>query len=258
MTLRRLAAADSDPHDYLEGANRAFGAWGDEATFAWVFRGDAELLLVEDGGRIVAGAGITRRRLTTGQPIAIMTGAWTSAEARGRGAFTGMVEESCAIARERGAVFLGFVRAGNASRRVLEQMGAALHTTFYCRSTTIATPVGDLRTVDADAGLFASSFAYTPAEWRVQFLERPHAEIECVGVDGRAAVVERTLEFDRVHAVSDERLLPHLAARAHAGGRRLFWYSTTAPAIECEWTEGFLATLPPLACDWQLQNGDRM
>jgi GNAT superfamily N-acetyltransferase len=258
MTLRRLAAAAADPRDYLEGANRAFGAWGDEATFAWVFRGDADLLFVEDGGRIIAGAGITRRQLRTGQPLAIMTGAWTAPEARGRGTFTRMVEEICAIARDRGAVFLGFVRAENASRRVLGQMGAGLHTTFYCRSTATASPLGDLRNVDPNPDLFPSSFAYTPAEWRVQFLERPHAAIECIGMDGRAAVVERTAEFDRVHAVSDDTLLPLLAARAHTGGRRLFWYSTRPPAIECEWTEGFLCTLPPLACDWQLQNGDRM
>jgi hypothetical protein len=258
MKIRRVAAAGADPREYLEGANRAFGAWGDEATFAWVFRGDADLLYLEDGGRILAGAGITRRTLQTGQPLAIMTGAWTSAEARGRGAFTRMVEEICALGRKRGAVFLGFVRAENASRRVLEHMGAALHPTFYCRSTTMSTSAGTLGTVEPDAGLFASSFVYTPAEWRVQFLERPRAEIECIGVDGRAAVVERTAEFDRVHAVSDQRLLPSLIARAHACGRRLFWYSTRPPAIACEWTEGFLGTLPPLAYDWQLQNGDRM
>jgi GNAT superfamily N-acetyltransferase len=258
MKLRRVAAARADPSDYIEGANRAFGAWGDEATFAWVFRGDSDLLFVEEGGRIIAGAGITRRTLKTGQPLAIMTGAWTDPAARGRGAFTRMVEEICAIARERGDVFLGFVRAENASRRALERMGAALHPTFYCRSTTISTPVADLHAVDPDPVLFPSSFVYTPAEWRVQFLERPHARIECMGADGRAAIVESTAEYDRVHAVSDELLLPYFAARAHACGRRLSWYATRPPAIACEWSEGFLATLPPLAHDWQLQNGDRM
>src|SRR5258705_6726565 len=103
-------------------------------------------------------------------------------------------------------------------------MGAVFPPTFSCRSTTMSTYAGNLGTLEPDAGLLDSSFVYTPAEWRVQFLERPHAEIECIGVDGRAAVVERTSEFDRVHAVSDERLLPSLIARAHACGRRLFWY----------------------------------
>lgn len=258
MKLRRVTAAEAEPREYLEGANRAFGAWGDEAMFAWVFRDGADLLFVEEGGRVIAAAGITRRTLGTGQTLAIMTGAWTDPAARGRGAFTRMVEEICAIARERGDVFLGFVRAKNASRRVLERMGAALHPTFYCRSTTISTPVASLHAVDPDPDLFLSSFVYTPAEWRVQFLERPNARIECMGVDGRAAVVESTAEYDRVHAVSDEQLLQSFAARAHACGRRLFWYATRPPTIACEWSEGFLGTLPPLVHDWQLQNGDRM
>jgi hypothetical protein len=258
MRLRRVAAAEADPRDYLDGANRAFGAWGDEATFAWVFRGDADLLFVDDGDRILAGAGITRRTLTTGQPLAIMTGAWTSAEARGRGAFTRMVEEICAIAHERHAVFLAFVRVENASRRALERLGAGFHPAFYCRSTTAAAHGEDLRAVEPNPDRFTSSFAYAAAEWRAQFLERPHADIACLGVDDGAAIVERTTEFDRVHAVSDERLMAPLTARAHACGRRLFWYSTRPPAIPCEWTDGSLATLPPLAYDWQLQNGDRM
>lgn len=258
MKIRRVTAAGADPRDYLDGANRAFGAWGDEATFAWVFRGGADLLYFEDGGRILAGAGITRRALATGRRLAIMTGAWTSVEARGRGAFTRMAEEACAIAAGEGAVFLAFVRAENASRRVLERLGATLHPTFYCRSTRVSAPPVDLQTIDPDPCVYASSFVYSPAEWRAQFLERPRAEIECLGLNGRTAVVERTAEFDRVHAVSDEQFLPHLAARAHADGRRLFWYSTKPPAVACEWTDGFLATMPPLAYDWQLQNGDRM
>jgi hypothetical protein len=70
--------------------------------------------------------------------------------------------------------------------------------------------------------------------------------------------VETTEEFDRVHAVADERLLPSLAARAHASGRRLFWYTTRPPSMPCEWTSGFVATLPPARVDWYLQNGDRV
>jgi len=251
LRLLRIPAAEADPREYIAGANRAFGTWGDETTFAWVFRGDAELLLAEDEGRIVGGAGIIRRTLKTGEAFAIMTGAWTDAESRGRGVFTRMIEEIRSIASERGAAYLGFVRAENASRRVLERMGARLHPAWYCRSTTIAAPVAEWHAVDPDPAFFPTSFAYTPAEWRTQFLERPHARIDCIGAAGAAAIVETTDEYDRVHAVSDEQWLPSLAARAHARGRRLFWYATRPPSIPCEGTNGFVATLPPLHTDWQ-------
>ena len=254
MKLHRAPAAEADRAAYLAGANRSFGAWGDEATFAWVFRGDAEVLLVEEEGEIVAGAGIVRRTAKTGETFAIMSGAWTSAEARGRGLFTRMIEEIRAIAQESGAAFLGFVRAENASSRVLRQMGAALHPAWYCRSIVAANREVEWHAVDPDPAIFPSTFRYTPAEWRVQFLQRPHARIECIATEGGAAIVESAEEYDRVHAVSDERLLPLLAAR----GRRLFWYTTRPPAMPCEVTEGFVATLPPRTIEWQLQNGDRM
>jgi 3-deoxy-D-arabino-heptulosonate 7-phosphate (DAHP) synthase len=71
--------------------------------------------------------------------------------------------------------------------------------------------------------------------------------------------VERTADFDRVHAVSDDSALPVLAARAHEAGRRLFWFTLRKPSIACEWTDGFLTTFPPTdISDWELQNGDRM
>ena len=108
---------------------------------------------------------------------------------------------------------------------------------------------------DSEASPFPSSFEYSPDEWRAQFLERPGAPIEYIG----AAVVERTDDFDRVHAVSDPSALPQLAARAHASGRRLFWYTTSPPSLACEWTDGFIAAIPELPItDFVFQNGDRM
>lgn len=264
MRLRRALARDIDAREYLDGANAAFGQWGDVSTFTWAFRDGAEILFLDDGqGRTVAGSGITYRTLRDGQRAAIMTGSWTLAEARGRGAFSRMVEATTEIAAERSAVLLAFVRAENASARILEAAGAAMHPTFYCRSTgTVASPEEALDRIDPDPSMFRSSFAYTPDQWHAQFVARPNARIECVGRRGAwAAVVESTDEstdeFDRIHAVSDEGVLPLLAARAHASGRRLFWFAARRPAIDCEWTDGFLAHRPPVVSDWNLQNGDR-
>lgn len=260
MRLRRLAASAVHPQQYLEGANLCFGHWGDEATFRWVFRDDAEMLFIEDqAGRTIAASGITWRTLRSGLRAAIMTGSWTLPQARGLGAFSSMLEATRAAALERNAVVLAFVRMENASRRRLAAAGADLHPTYYCRSTRAAQTAPPLDTVDPDPALFPSDFLYTADEWRMQFLRRPNADLECVGHRGTwAAVIERASEFDRVHAISRTDALPLLAARAHARGRRLFWFATRPPAFECEWTDGFLASLPPLVTEWAIQNGDRM
>jgi GNAT superfamily N-acetyltransferase len=260
VRLRRLAGRDANPGEYLAGANAAFGSWGDEAMFKWVFRDGAELLLVDDGaGRTVGGTAILYRTLQRGGRAAIMGGSWTLPEARGCGVFSSMVETIRAIAAERGAVFIAFVRRENASSRRFEALGAAMHPTFYCRSTVASRYALELEPLDPDPEMFPSSFSYSADQWRAQFLERPSARVECVGRRGEwAAVVESSEDFDRVHAVSDLAALPLLAAHAHARGRRLFWFATRRPSMECEWTEGFLAQLPAAATEWELQNGDRM
>src|SRR5258708_7176852 len=167
-----------------------------------------------------------------------MTGSWTLPQARGGGAFSRMLQATCEIAAERHAVVLGFGRAENASARRFVAAGAAMPPAFYCRSTEAsASPAMEIEPLDPDPSLYPSSFVYTTEQWQTQFLARPNARIECLGrACIWAAVVERASEFDRVHAVSDENALPELAARAHAAGRRLFWYTTRRPAIECEWT----------------------
>jgi hypothetical protein len=260
MRIRRALACDIDPAGYLAGANLAFGHWGDAATFAWAFRGGEILFLDDDSGRPVAASGINYRTLLDGRQVAIITGAWTSPAARGTGAFAQLIEATHAAARERDAITISFGRMDNISRRRVEAAGAQVHPTFYCRSITPEPQPESLEPLDPGAFRFPTAFRYTPTEWRTQFLYRPHALIECIGRRGEwAAVVERTTDFDRVHAVSHDQALPALAARAHAAGRRLFWFTLTPPSLACEWTEGFLATFPPADVSaWEIQNGDRM
>jgi hypothetical protein len=260
MRIRRMHASEIDPADYLAGANLAFGHWGDEATFAWAFRGGELLFLDDDRGHPVCASGINYRTLLDGRQVAIITGAWTLPAARGAGAFTRLIEATHAAARERDAITISFGRMDNVSRRLVEACGARVHPTFYCQSITPEPPPTPLDPLDPGAFHFPTLFRYTPEEWRTQFLGRPHAHIECIGRRREwAAIVERTADFDRVHAVSHDRALPALAARAHAAGRRLFWFTLTPPSLACESTEGFLATFPPTDVSaWEIQNGDRM
>ncbi len=263
MTIRRVLSSNADPADYLTGANLAFGNWGDEQTFAWAFRGGEIVFLDDERGRPVAASGINYRTLVDGMPIAIISGAWTSLAARGTGAFARLIEATHLAARERHATTIAFGRMDNISRRRVEDAGAQITATFYCRSLPQGEPEEPPASLDhLEGGLytFPSSFCYTSEEWRRQFLERPRATIECVGRQGEwAAIVERAADFDRVHAVTHEAALPLLAARAHAEGRRLFWFALTPPSLPCEWTDGFLSTFPPAdVTAWSLQNGDRM
>ena len=263
MRLRRVLASDADPAAYLSGANRAFGNWGDELTFAWAFR-DGEILFLDDAsGQPVAASGINYRTLLDGRTIAIISGAWTSPAARGTGAFARLIEATHLAARERDAITIAFGRMDNISRRRVADAGAQIRATFYCRSLpqiAPGEPPASLDHLDPSLYAFPSSFRYTSEEWRRQFLERPNATIECVGQLGEwAAIVEKAADVDRVHAVTHEPALPLLAARAHAEGRLLFWFALKQPSLPCEWTDGFLSTFPPAdVTAWSLQNGDRM
>lgn len=265
VNIRRVRASDVDPQEYLRGANESFGNWGDEAMYRWAFRDDAELLFVDDGGVTIAASAILYRTLIDGSRAAIIAGSWTLPAARGRGAFAQILETTFAIAQERNALLLGFGRRENASARRFDAAGAGMHRSFYCRSTGGGSGES-ITAVEPDFASFRSSFRYTIDEWQTQFLFRPHAQIECIGVEGEwSAIVERTHDFDRVHAITDAMKLPLLAARAHAANRRLFCYVTRAADAEFlathgfEWTEGFVSTLPasPIT-DWDFQNGDRM
>lgn len=271
MNLRRVRAADADPRQYIDGANAAFGHWGDETFFAWAFRGDAEILFLDDdSGRPLAASGITYRTIRRAngalQRAAIMTGSWTHAEARRRGAFAQMIEATSEIAREQHALVLGFGVMESTTHRRIEASGANLHSAFYCRSPLPAPrSPHDLDVLDPDPLLFmrttGSTFVYTHDEWRAQFIERPNAEIECIGRRGEwAAIVEHSEVFDRVHAITDINRLPLLAR-----DRRLFCYTTLAAEAHSlaaqgfELIAGFVSVHPPDEInDLNFQNGDRM
>ncbi|HXH38255.1 MAG TPA: hypothetical protein VNN08_06480, partial [Thermoanaerobaculia bacterium] len=175
MRVRRVRAGDTDPAEYLAGANLAFGHWGDEATFAWAFRGGEILFLDDESGHAVSASGINYRTLLDGRPVAIISGAWTSPAARGTGAFARLIEATHAAARERHAITIAFGRMDNVSRRRVEEAGAQVHATFYCRSLAPDAPSAPHESIDVlDPGAFdfPTAFRYMPAEWRTQFLDR--------------------------------------------------------------------------------------
>jgi hypothetical protein len=240
MECRPLVAGSEAERQYLESLNVCFPGWGGREMFDWCFSRESAgsrpdlMMLHDDAGRPLAGTANTYRRvgLPNGQTmvVGIMTGSWTLPEARGRGAFTRLIEESRELAAARQAgLLLAFCTRTNGSAGRLQAAGSALIPSWYCRSsperrTAAAVANGgarayvESRTGDASAAgsdgsgdgmdTYRSDYRdiadavrliYTADEWRDQFERRPNAVMRVLGESRRwSALVDRTPAFDRV------------------------------------------------------------
>ncbi len=248
-----------DRAEYLAALNRCFPGWGGDAMFDWCYlRGVADLLVVRDHGRLLAGSGVVYRNVRTGgetRRAGIICGAWTDAEARGRGIFSDIMETARGLTRQRdAAVLLAFVRADNPSARALRALGWTMVPARYLRVGAGSQPAhgaAESRTLHIGdfAARSATHFVYTDDEWRAQFIDRPKPS-SCIGGDGWRAIVEGNRLLDL--AGNRERALEHLGD--------VFAYSTTSeewPGFEA--TPGFIAvTGSRVPTEWDVRNGDRM
>jgi Acetyltransferase (GNAT) domain len=242
MRITRHTAEDVEEDLYLAGLNRCFPNWGGREMFDWCFRRrgagfQPDLLVARDQGAIVGGSGISYRalRVASGEAlrVGVFTGSWTVPEARGRGVFSRIIEETQLVAGERGAgLVVGFVTAANASRRGLEAAGATMRPSFYCRSG----PMPDMTRLPSrpEGG---ARFVYTDDEWREQFLERP-GRVEVIRGPGWSAAVEAAEGVDRIQAIqaADE---DDAWRRVVARGRSLFCFTTIPERAEALATCGF-------------------
>jgi GNAT superfamily N-acetyltransferase len=241
-----------DAARYLAALNRCFPNWGDERTFEWAFRG-ADFIVHDDE----AGSAVTYRNVSNGTRAAIMTGSWTLPEARGRGHFSRMIDESLDIARSRdAAMLLAFVTATNPSRRRLESAGATLVPTFYCRGA-LRHPERSRGTRGSGGGapLAPARFIYSEDEWHTQFLARPRPTQQRIG-ETWSAVIEPAEDHVRVHHVAGD-----FGAAIEELGNVFFFTTFPERAKAFAVTDGFLCVLPirgDAIVDWDLQNGDRM
>lgn len=258
VVQHRAPASDA----YQAGLESAFPDWPGRAGSRWYFERAlsdlpaANLLTLEEDGRAIAGVALSYRRLglANGASIAaaILTGAWTESRARGRGAFSRLVEAAEALAPDRGAaVLLAFATRSNGSCRALLRRGhAALPTRYWLakaeairepmasRSARVptrpgqdvrSTVLGGLDDMFGSAG-GATHFHYDDAtEWTEQFLARPHPTELVEAAPGLYAAIELSPHADRVLAFlgdPDRRELglTRLRERAQASGRDLFWF----------------------------------
>jgi GNAT superfamily N-acetyltransferase len=240
---------------YLGALNRCFPGWGGDAMFDWCYlRGVADLLVVRDNGRMLAGSGVVYRNVRAANEtmrVGIICGAWTDSDARRRGLFRDVMEAARALVRRRDAtMLLGFVKADNASARGLRDLGWTMIPARYLHrvgaGSQPALGAAKSRTLH---GTEHARFVYTDDEWRAQFIDRPRPAQQIVG-DGWRAIVEGNrlldIEGDR------DRALEHLG--------EVFTYSTTSeewPGFES--TPGFLGVAgDDVPTAWDVRNGDRM
>jgi hypothetical protein len=287
---------------YLEGLNASFGRWGGMERYRWAFERAAggpaaDLMMLREGGELLAGSAVTYRRARVPgageRLVGIMTGSWTLPPARGRGCFTRVIEESLTLCRDRGAaLLLAFVTEDNASRRRLEAAGSVMIPTEYwiAEQWTVPADPGDAVTLEVaspDAGELRGLHEVLPGEgiritypdaaaYAGQFLERPESVEVLTGPHG-TAIMERAAGADRILALYGEdgaraRLLRALAARTWRDGQTLVGFTTGGAPAEAYRAlglvprAGYLTALPADALlddAWSrsgasLENGDRM
>jgi Acetyltransferase (GNAT) domain len=252
---------------YINCLNTCFRDWGNAETFDWCFcRCVADrmpdLIVLRDGGNLVAGSGVTYRRLQLKSgtlDIACMTGSWTLPEARNRGCFDQIIEASRAIARDRGCpLLLAYVTATNSSCRSLISAGSYLLPSTYITSSALpyinrkAGTVEDVPYHDAlqNRGIPENHvhYRYESNEWAGQFIHRPR-RTRTLRVNGNAtAVVETSGEYDRVLQLSAADSASYVAAmltlRAASAeyGRTLFAFTVAPPLIDLMEAAGFNVT----------------
>jgi GNAT superfamily N-acetyltransferase len=149
LTCERNPAAFAET--YLKNLNTAFGSWGNTELYEWVFQRECgsfapeQLILRDESNEVLAGSGVSYRRLIlpngNAMDVGIMTGSWTLPAARGRGCFTRIIEESRLLCADRGCgLLLAFVTQDNPSRRALERAGSALFPSRYVFGTVEDSP----------------------------------------------------------------------------------------------------------------------
>ena len=285
-----LAGEDAAPA-YLEGLNTCFPGWGGQEMFDWCFRRTvggpaADLLGVEERGRLVAGSAIVyrraiRRNTAPPQLIAIMSGSWTLPEARGQGLFKAMIQASRGRAAERGcAILIAFAHDANPSARALAGQGAVVAPAAYlAHPGSLVRNVVEPAQAQAIESLFAgrafpagiSRISYQGDEWSSQLLHRPRP-VETVRLStGEVAICERGAGAVRILDVSrtDPQSFAAAAAEMTGLGAPLVAYTTEEEALPSLAAAGFtsraggvyiLETGEGSASPerWWFANGDRM
>jgi hypothetical protein len=266
---------------YIDCINRCFEDWGGVEYYNWCFNRQVgtykpDIMILKNNGDILAGSGVSYRKVLTANNsliiVGIMTGSWTLPIARGQGCFTRIIEESRLLTSEKGGIFLlAFVTEDNASFRRLKNAGSSLYPTNYLFSTEkTPIPKSDYSTstvtdIDNIIKLIlkrlkkdqrgTTHFVYDRELWKSQFVKRPGL-LEFLTInDTNYALIEKKGINDRLLFLSlekqeffDECIKALLQHTLHEK-RKLFLFSTsdfwkdTCIKMDLGFSQGFLTTL---------------
>ena len=273
-----------DAEKTLPYLNACFPGWGDERSFRWVYQRAMQnqpapdYLVLKEGEAVIAGSGVNYREvlLRNGRAVTagIMTGSWTLPEARGKGCFNRMIQESVRLTEQRGgALLLAFVTQENPSCRQLWKAGAAQISTSYWnappRASTVSPryPFREVACIPeelfnrwSNAKEGSARFGYTSfADWQSQFVNRP-AKILLLQHGHDFAVLEDHQDTFRLRAYLGEDgevdidFLGHLRDYSSQRGKKLFHFCTDPETAENLQDTSFIKKpgyITVLVADWK-------
>ena len=129
---------------FIDNTNIAYKSELDIKDYNWRFHRkiggfDSDIIIIEKDGEVIAGSGITYRKISINRSIidiAIMTSSWTLPAARKTGCFTKIIDMSRKICIGKNVPFLtAFVTEDNASYRRLKNKGSHQFASYYLFSS---------------------------------------------------------------------------------------------------------------------------
>ena len=250
MAVELLINPQSLEGRYIESLNLCFGNWGNEHTYKWAFKGKGfeptDIMVLTETGEWIAGSAVSYRTLALNAKeikIGLMTGSWTLPEARGKGCFTKIIDESLTLAKLRGALCIGaFVIETNASYRCLKNVGFIEIPSYYMSYTRRGGIAGGEPaavkalndTPEMRAKIFAASrnkaeghILYTFEQWQHQFLDRPNGT-KLFAVENSYVIIEELEDTNRILAVygHEEQAAKALLTEAVKAGKALQCFTT--------------------------------
>jgi GNAT superfamily N-acetyltransferase len=284
---------------YVEFLNRCFPDEWDAGTYHWYLRRTfngraADLAVVLDGARIVAGLGLCPRQLVDAGgrvlDVCVLSAGATLPSERGRGHYARLLQYALELGRRHGcAALLGFTTRQNVSGAGLASLGALRIPAWYLLSkdsrprSAVSRPVREIEPerIFAQTGRTGSAcFAYAqPSDWNTQFIRRPRKVQGLHVAHDVQALVEPVGDTDRLQYLRCPRhktiaAIAAISTASSARARRFFAYTAdpllaqSAGRLGLNLRPGLFHILPvdparaPLAelarMQWQLHSGDRL
>lgn len=215
-------------NEYLNYLNTCFPNWGNKTTFDWIFNRKCGLksadflILKDDENQVIAGSAVTYRQLKLADKsvvdIGIMTGSWTLPEARGKGCFSQIIEESKIICSNNNVTYLtAFVTDVNASYRRLKEADffEKTATNFFSNDTLFSISNREFKvenSIDFSLDFWfdnylktnqnKSNFVYDKSAFEGQYLNRIY-QVESISVNQSYFLFEDTGIIIKLLFVSD-------------------------------------------------------